>query len=64
MEKQPPLKINLQKLMELYNVPGLSVAVVDQYEIAWARAYGVTEPGSSTPVTTKILFRRAPSANP
>jgi CubicO group peptidase (beta-lactamase class C family) len=63
-ENQPPLRLKLQKLMEFYHVPGLSVAVVDHYKIAWAKGYGVTEPGSSTSVTTKTLFQAGSISKP
>jgi CubicO group peptidase (beta-lactamase class C family) len=63
-QNQQPLRLNLQKLMELYNVPGLSVAVVDHYKIAWAKGYGVTAPGSSTHVTTNTLFQAGSISKP
>ena len=37
---QAPLKLSLAELMKAYNVPALSVAVIDGYRIAWAKAYG------------------------
>jgi CubicO group peptidase (beta-lactamase class C family) len=63
-ENQPPLQLTLQKLMELYSVPGLSIAVVDDYKIAWAKGYGVTESGSNTPVTTKTIFQAGSISKP
>jgi CubicO group peptidase (beta-lactamase class C family) len=44
-EKEPPLRLNLAQAMQVYNVPGLSVAVIDNYQIAWAKGYGVIEAG-------------------
>ena len=44
---QPPLQFTLQQLMEAFKVPGLSVAVVDGFHIAWAKPYGVTEAGAT-----------------
>ncbi len=55
-KKDPPLALNVRELMELYHVPGLSVAVIDDFKIAWAKGYGVVAPGSSTPVTPRTLF--------
>ncbi|HLO14832.1 MAG TPA: serine hydrolase [Anaerolineales bacterium] len=54
---EPPLELTLQKLMQLYKVPGLSIAVIDNFEIAWAKGYGITEAVSSNPVTTHTLFQ-------
>ena len=63
-EGEPPLQLDLKKLMQLYNVPGLSVAVVDNFKIAWAKGYGVTESGSSTPVTVHTLFQAGSISKP
>jgi CubicO group peptidase (beta-lactamase class C family) len=59
-----PLRLNLQKLMELYKVPGLSVAVIDNFKIALAKGYGVTEAGTTTPVTTSTLFQAGSISKP
>src|SRR5271165_2057656 len=56
---QPPLQFTLQQLMDVLKVPGLSVAVVDNFQIAWAKPYGVTEVGADTPVTTSTMFQAA-----
>jgi hypothetical protein len=63
-QDQPPLQLTLQKLMELYRVPGISVAVIDNFEIAWAKGYGVTELGTSNPVTTHTLFQSGSVSKP
>jgi CubicO group peptidase (beta-lactamase class C family) len=39
------------------HVPGLSLAIIQDGRIVDARAYGVTEPGGSVPVTTATLFQ-------
>src|ERR1700733_11871014 len=54
---EPPLQLNLQKLMEFYKVPAVSIAVIDNFRIAWAKAYGVTEAGDATTATTHTLFQ-------
>ncbi|MGO9518191.1 MAG: serine hydrolase [Candidatus Korobacteraceae bacterium] len=56
---QPPLQFTLQQLMDVLKVPGLSVAVVDDFKIVWAKPYGVTEAGTTNPVTTTTLFQAA-----
>jgi CubicO group peptidase (beta-lactamase class C family) len=56
---QPPLQFDLQTLMQTLHIPGLSVAVIDNFQIVWAKGYGVTESGSHTPVTAKTLFQAA-----
>jgi CubicO group peptidase (beta-lactamase class C family) len=63
-ENEPPLQLNLQDLMKLYKVPGLSVAVIDNFKIAWAKGYGVTEAGMRNPVTVHTLFQAASISKP
>ena len=60
----PPLQLNLEQLMQTYKVPGLSVAVIDNFKIAWAKGYGVTEPGSHNPVTIHTLFQAGSISKP
>jgi CubicO group peptidase (beta-lactamase class C family) len=63
-QPEPPLEMTLQQLMKVFNVPGLSVAVIDNYKIAWAKGYGVIGPGSSEPVTTRTLFQAGSISKP
>jgi CubicO group peptidase (beta-lactamase class C family) len=46
------------------NIPGASVAVIDQGEIAWAKAYGVIEAGKPEPVTLETRFQAASISKP
>src|SRR5437763_36395 len=43
--------------MDTMNVPGVSVAVVNEGVLEWARGYGVREAGMPDPVTPETLFR-------
>ena len=61
---EAPLKMSLQEAMALYKVPGLSLAIVDDYKITQARAYGVTDAASGTPVTTRTLFQAGSISKP
>jgi CubicO group peptidase (beta-lactamase class C family) len=61
---EAPLRFSLQQLMAQLHDPGLSVAVVDNFQIVWAKAYGVLATGSSTPVTTKTLFQAGSISKP
>jgi CubicO group peptidase (beta-lactamase class C family) len=61
---EPPVQLDIEKLMKLYNVPGLSVAVIEDYQIAWMKSYGVTEPGGTVPVTLKTLFQAGSISKP
>ena len=61
---EPATPLNIEKLMELYKCPGLSVAVIDNFKIAWAKGYGVTEAGAHTPVTGHTLFQAGSISKP
>ena len=63
-ENEPPLRLDLQKLMQLYKVPGLSIAVIDNFQIVWAKAYGLIEAGSTVPVTPQTLFQAGSISKP
>ena len=53
----PPWRTeSLAARMEHYRVPGLGMAVIENYELVWARGYGVIESGTGRPVTTDTLF--------
>ncbi len=47
----------LAERMKFYKVPGLSVAVIKDFKLEWARAYGVQDTGTNEPVTTETLFQ-------
>jgi CubicO group peptidase (beta-lactamase class C family) len=63
-ENEPPLRLGIVKLMQLYKVPGLSIAVIDNFRIVWAKAYGVIEAGSTTAVTPRTLFQAGSISKP
>ena len=46
----------LVERMENYRVPGVSIAVINGYEIEWAKGYGVLDADESQPVTPETLF--------
>src|SRR5262245_59422998 len=52
-----PIPLDLAALMKLYDDPALSVALIDGFQIVWAKAYGMTQHSGTTPVTTKTLFQ-------
>ncbi len=53
---QPPVRWALVERMSDSHVPGLSIAVIDDGKIAWARGFGVREGGTNEPVTSSTLF--------
>jgi CubicO group peptidase (beta-lactamase class C family) len=61
---EEPRRLSLQRWMELYKIPGLSVAVFDKNGIVWSKSYGVTKAGGSEPVTLDTLFQAASISKP
>ncbi len=51
--------VALAERMERLLVPGVSVAVIDDGRMEWARGYGVREAGRPDPVTPSTLFQAA-----
>ena len=43
--------------MKFHKAPGLSIAVIKDFKIDWARAYGVKDIETNEPVTTETLFQ-------
>lgn len=50
---------DVDALMKKHNVPGVSVAVIKDFKIEWAKAYGVADVETKTPVTTETMFQAA-----
>ncbi|MGQ0760425.1 MAG: serine hydrolase [Acidobacteriota bacterium] len=47
----------IEERMKFYKVPGLSVAVIKDFKIHWARTHGVKDLETKEPVSTKTLFQ-------
>jgi CubicO group peptidase (beta-lactamase class C family) len=54
----------LAERMEHYGVPGVSIAVINDYQVEWARGYGVLEAGANDRVTPDSLFNAGSIAKP
>lgn len=50
-------RFGISERMEYYNVPGVSIAVIENGELAWARAYGVRNTETNEPVGTRTMFQ-------
>jgi CubicO group peptidase (beta-lactamase class C family) len=54
----------LAEQMAHYETPGVSVAVIEDYDIAWARGFGMKQAGLDDPVTSETLFQAASISKP
>ena len=50
--------------MKHYKVPGVTVAVIHDFKIAWAKAYGVKDIETNEPVSTETLFQAGSISKP
>lgn len=64
IEGLAPQRMALSDRMELYRIPGVSIAVINDFKIEWAKGYGVKETGMDDPVTTDTLFQAASISKP
>jgi len=68
----PPTKIKgeattgmkLLDRMQFYKAPAVSIAVINEGRLEWARAYGTLEAGSKTPATVTTVFQAASLSKP
>ena len=47
----------LQERMKYYKVPGVSIAVINDFKVEWAKGYGVKDIETNEPVTPETLFQ-------
>lgn len=64
IEGEKPAPVSLQERMAHHNVPGISVAVYRNGELAWAKGYGVADGASNRAVTEQTLFQAASISKP
>jgi CubicO group peptidase (beta-lactamase class C family) len=61
---EPLPRMKLVDRMKYYETPGVSIAVINNYKIEWARGYGMREAGSNEAVTPDTLFQAASISKP
>ena len=54
----------LEEIMSLAGVPGVSVAVIQDFRIHWAKGYGIADVAAGARVDTKTLFQAASISKP
>ena len=53
---QPDVALEMLDRMRSYHVPGLSIAVIDNYRVVFAKGYGIAEFGKTKAVDSTTLF--------
>lgn len=64
IEGEPNVTMELADRMRFYKIPGVSVAVINDGKIEWAKGYGVQETGGNKSVTPETLFQAASVSKP
>ena len=54
----------LQQIMEKMRVPGVSIAVIKDFAIHWAKGYGTADAGNESPVAPDTMFQAASISKP
>ena len=66
----PPVSIEndirwtIEERMKHYGIPGVSIAVINNHEIVWSKAYGIIDKESKEPVTLNTLFQAGSISKP
>jgi CubicO group peptidase (beta-lactamase class C family) len=58
------LSRRIESLMATAVIPGLSIAIIDEGQLAWAKAFGVADVTTSESVTTETIFEAASLTKP
>lgn len=56
--------LTIAQMLVRAGVPGVSIAVIKDFKIAWTRHYGISDVATGTPVTDKTLFQAASMSKP
>ena len=62
--KGQPAEMKLADRMKFYRIPGVSIAVINNGKIEWARGFGVVEAGLDKPITPETLFQAGSISKP
>ena len=57
-------EMTIEELMEDLEVPGVGIAVIRDFEVHWAKGYGVADVETGAPVDTETLFQAASISKP
>jgi CubicO group peptidase (beta-lactamase class C family) len=59
-----PGGMTIAELMTRFNVPGVSIAVIRDQQIHWAKGYGIADIATGAPVNTETMFQAASISKP
>ena len=56
--------LTIEEVMERFGVPGMSVAVIRDFEVHWTKGYGIADVETGMPVDDETLFQAASISKP
>jgi CubicO group peptidase (beta-lactamase class C family) len=56
--------LTLQQVMDRFHVPGVSVAIIKDFDVQWAKGYGVADVETGTRVDSDTMFQAASISKP
>jgi CubicO group peptidase (beta-lactamase class C family) len=56
-QRNAQVERSLIRAMKKYHVPGVSIAIIDQYSVIWSRSYGVLQAGHTATTRVDTLFQ-------
>src|SRR5574342_1124125 len=54
----------IQERMQHYKIPGVSIAVINNFKIEWSKAYGLKDVETKEPATVETLFQAGSISKP
>jgi len=54
----------LRDRLAYYHTPGVSIAMINDFEVEWAQGFGVCDARSKNKITTKTLFQAGSISKP
>jgi CubicO group peptidase (beta-lactamase class C family) len=59
IENEPPARWNIEERLKVHKVPGVTIGVIRDYKLEWAKGYGYADKEAKIPVTPQTLFQAA-----